>query len=430
MPKPTSLLFVNQHYFPDVASTGQHLTDLLEHLASDGFDVEVFPSRGKYLAGSMEVPLRETRNGVKIWRVRHTTFGRGTHLGRLVDYASYYVQVLYRILTHGTRYDGVVFLTTPPLLVVIGWLARRLRGQRYGVWSMDLHPDVEIESGMVPRKGLLAKLLLWLNYRAGYRHADLIVDLGPYMKARIASHGVDAARCHTINVWNRKEEIEPQPREGNPLRATLKLEDRFVVMYSGNAGIVHDFSDILEAMRRLKDDPRVYFLFVGSGPRRREIETFAAQHDVRNFDYRDYFTRDELRYSLSVADVHLISLREGFVGCSVPGKLYGIMAAGRPALFVGPERCESADAVRDADCGATVEPGPEAADTIVRLLREWSAAPERVRAMGANGRQAFLAHYEREPNCEAWADVLRRTWAPDAAPRERAGAPRAASGVA
>ena len=29
---PAKLLLVNQHYYPDVASTGQHLTDLAEHL--------------------------------------------------------------------------------------------------------------------------------------------------------------------------------------------------------------------------------------------------------------------------------------------------------------------------------------------------------------------------------------------------------------
>ena len=63
-----------------------------------------------------------------------------------------------------------------------------------------------------------------------------------------------------------------------------------------------------------------------------------------------------LRYSLSVADVHLISLRQPFVGVSVPSKLYGAMASARPILFVGPKRCETADAIRDARCGVTVDP--------------------------------------------------------------------------
>ena len=39
-----ALLFVNQHYWPDVASPGQHLTDLAEYLASEGMRVTVLSS--------------------------------------------------------------------------------------------------------------------------------------------------------------------------------------------------------------------------------------------------------------------------------------------------------------------------------------------------------------------------------------------------
>src|SRR5213075_913134 len=109
-------------------------------------------------------------------------------------------------------------------------------------------------------------------------------------------------------------------------------------------------------MRMLKDDPRIYFLFVGDGPRRREIEQFAEENGIRNFEYRGYFSREQLRYSLSVADVHLISLRKEFVGISVPGKLYGIMASARPALFVGPTECESAATISRGTCGAIHDP--------------------------------------------------------------------------
>ena len=92
----------------------------------------------------------------------------------------------------------------------------------------------------------------------------------------------------------------------------------------------------------LKNDPRIYFLFVGDGPRRAEIERFARENGIGNFQYRGYFGREQLRYSLSMADVHLISLRKEFVGISVPGKLYGIMASGRPALrWCCPQSCGS-----------------------------------------------------------------------------------------
>src|SRR3954454_14906 len=86
---PARLLLVNQHYYPEVASTGQHLTDLAEHLAREGYAVEVLTGRGKYVAGKMNAPAREVRNGVTIRRLRTTSFGRSSHVGRIVDYLSF-----------------------------------------------------------------------------------------------------------------------------------------------------------------------------------------------------------------------------------------------------------------------------------------------------------------------------------------------------
>jgi glycosyltransferase involved in cell wall biosynthesis len=406
------LLFVNQHYHPDVASTGQHLTDLAEHLARRGVPVEVFTSRGHYVAGRVDAPARELRNGVRVRRVRTTAFGRTSRLGRVVDYATFYVRALWTVVTRRDL-TGVVFLTTPPLLAVIGVVARAVRGPRYAIWSMDLHPDAEIAAGMVDARSLLGRILRALN-AAAYRGADFIVDLGSYMKARIVDCGVPAERTHTIAVWGHTEPTHGA--EGaRALRTSLGLDGRFVLMYSGNAGIVHDFADILDAMRQLRDDPRMYFLFVGDGPRRREIEAYAATHGLTNFEYRPYMPREQVGDALAVADAHLVSLRQPFVGISVPGKLYGIMAAGRPALFVGPARCETADTIREAACGTIVDPADGAgASRIVAAIDAWVRDPASARAAGERGRAAFRARYAAAGNCEAFERVIRAAWAPRA----------------
>ncbi|HZS59626.1 MAG TPA: glycosyltransferase family 4 protein, partial [Gemmatimonadaceae bacterium] len=273
------LLFINQHYYPDVASTGQHLTDLAEYLAARGAEVRVVTGRAHYVDGHLEAPARETRGGVQIRRFRTTTFGRGSRIGRIADYATFYLKAFAALLTSRRGEVTVVFLTTPPLLAVMGWLMR----VRYGIWSMDLHPDAEIAAGMVRPSSLVGRVLIWLDEHA-FRRAAFVVDLGPYMKRRIVAKGVEPTRTHTIPVWGHAESIR-----GRPLRAELGLEGRFVVMYSGNAGLVHDFGAILAAMRLLRDEPRIYFLFAGGGPRRTEIEAFAQEARLTNFSYRPYF---------------------------------------------------------------------------------------------------------------------------------------------
>lgn len=406
MSEHPSLLFVNQHYYPDFASTAQHLTDLAEHLSDQGFEVHVMCSAGYYLSGSMDVPMEETHNGVHIHRVRATAFGRDTLLGRLTDYASFFLQVLWRVLT-GPRYDSVVTLTTPPLIALVATVARMLRGQSYGIWSMDLHPDAEVAVGMLGSDSPLTRLLHAFNNWA-YRRADFVVDLGPYMKRRLRDKGVPDERLHTIPVWNKKEEVYPIPDDENPLVDEVGLQDKFVVMYSGNAGLGHRFDEVLAAMTHFDGHPDISFLFVGSGPRKEEITAFAEEHALSNFQYLPYFPREQIKYSLSLADVHLLTLYNDMAGVAVPGKLYGILAAGKPVLMLGPEASDSGETILEHDVGMVVDPRDEvdASTRFIEAVEMLYENEKRRREMGTRGREVFLDHFEQEVCCAQWTDLL------------------------
>jgi glycosyltransferase involved in cell wall biosynthesis len=422
MAERPSLLFINQHYAPDLAATAQMLTDLAEYLAQDGFEVHVLCSRGHYLGQAMDAPAEAVRNGVHVHRVRATAFGRGRTLGRLADYATFFTSALARVLT-GRSYDYIIPLTTPPLLALAAWAAKRLRSQPYGIWSMDLHPDAEVAAGMLRKRGLLTRLLHGLN-TASYRHADFVVDLGRYMKRRLRARGVSHEQLHTIPVWGRKDDVYPVPHAENALRDELGLDGAFVVMYSGNAGVAHRFDEVLAAMKRLDGHPRIRFVFVGEGPRKQRIKRFASREGLSNFRYLPYFPREQLKYSLSLADVHLLTLRDDMAGIAVPNKLYGIMAAGRPAVMVGPAASEPAKAIREHEAGRVVDPSrhEEAAQTLCDALLQLCQRADERRRLGTNGRTAFLAEYEREVACRAWSALFRRRLAEEPTARPTAAA--------
>ncbi len=207
--------------------------------------------------------------------------------------------------------------------------------------------------------------------------------LGPYMADRIALKLVPPERIVTIPVWSRRDEIYPTPRAVNPLRKSLGLEDTFVAMYSGNMGLAHSFDEFLEAARRMRHRADIAFLFVGGGPREREVKAAIEREGLTSIRLLDYVPRSQLHVSLSLADVHLISMRSEMTGIVVPGKLYGAMAAGRPALFVGPEHCEPADTIRSAGCGFTVSPGD--VDALCAALERLARDPSVGRRMGERG---------------------------------------------
>lgn len=400
--RPRRILFVNQYYWPDHASTAQHLADLAEALAARGHEVHVLCGRGGYKPGTPRPLARETHNGVQIHRVAATSFGRKSTLHRMIDYLSFYFRAFILALFL-PRFDAVATLTTPPIIGLVGTMLRALKGSRHLYWSMDLHPDASIALGRMSPKNPVVAWLAWLS-DAVYRRADKVVVLGPYMADRIAAKGVRSDRLASIPVWSRRDEIYPVPREGHELRERLGLADKFVVMYSGNLGLAHSFDEAIEAARRLRDRDDIVFLFVGGGPRLAEVRSAKDSEGLDNIRLLDYFPRGQLHASLSVADVHLITMRGEMTGVVVPGKLYGAMASARPTLFVGPDHCESADTIRAADCGTTVRLGDS--EGLVEAITHLAADPELAAELGQKGRNAFLDRHERDHCCADWATLI------------------------
>ena len=401
-PTPGRLLFVNQYYWPDHASTAQHLTDLAESLAARGHEVHVLCSRGGYKPGAERPPTREIHNGVQIHRVEATAMGRRSTLHRMVDYLSFYLRAFLAAVFF-PRFDAVITLTTPPIIGLIGTVLRRIKGSKHVYWSMDLHPDASLALGRMSPRNPVVAALRWIS-DAVYRQSDKVVVLGPYMADRIAAKGVDREKLITIPVWSRRDEIYPISREGHPLRETLGLAGKFVVMYSGNLGLAHSFAEVIDAARKLRNCPNLVFLFVGGGPRLKEVQKAKADEKLDNIRLMDYFPREQLHASLSVADVHLISMRAEMTGIVVPGKLYGAMASARPTVFIGPEHSESADTVRRAGCGFHVSLGDS--ESLVRAINQLVEDPSLGRELGRRGREAFLSHHEKEGCCASWADLI------------------------
>jgi colanic acid biosynthesis glycosyl transferase WcaI len=396
------VLLINQYYWPDHASTAQHLADLAEWLAAAGYECHVLASLSRYRPGEPRPANHEVHEGVHIHRVPATSLGRRGTWARMTDYLSFYAGAVIKALFL-PRFDVVVTLTTPPIIGLIGTTLRVLKGTRHVYWSMDLHPDASLALRRMSSKKAFVRFLSWLSAFV-YRQADRVVVLGPYMADRIALKGVPTERIVTIPVWSRRDEIYPIGRTTNPMRKAQGLRDQFVVMYSGNLGLAHSFDEFLAAAQTLRERPDIQFLFVGGGPRLAEVEAAIERDRLENVGLLDYVSRSQLHASLTLADLHLISMRPEMTGIVVPGKLYGAMAAGRPVIFVGPEHCETADTIRQAGCGITIAGGET--ESLARAIELLASDPSLARRMGERGRTSFVARFERRICCHEWEQLI------------------------
>lgn len=187
----------------------------------------------------------------------------------------------------------------------------------------------------------------------------------------------------TADNWASGSEIVPMSFPDGPL----------TVYYSGNLGLAHEVETISAVIDRLANDPGYQFVFAGGGPRRAKLEAHFCQRSVTNVAFRPFCTNGQLSHSLAEGHLGLVTQIPETLGSVVPSKIYGIMAAGRPLLYIGPGESTPARHIRSFDCGWRVEPGD--VDGAIRLLRHLNANRQLLGEAGRRGRVAFDRYFDR-----------------------------------
>jgi colanic acid biosynthesis glycosyl transferase WcaI len=349
------VLLLNQCFYPDVASTGQHLTDLAVGLADGGHQVTVIASDRGYDNAANRFPRRETWKGITIIRIPSLPFGKSSKWRRALNFASFLFVCALRLLLL-PRFDVVVALTSPPLISVLGSLFVLLRGGRLVVWLMDLNPDEAIAAGWLAENSLTAKALFrFLNY--SLRHAERIVVLDRFMKQRIIDKGIPEERLAVIAPWSHTESVVYDAVGRTAFRAAHDLSAKYVVMYSGNHSPCHPLDTLLGAARKLADREDIVFCFVGGGSEYEKVGAYAQGNRLSNIVCLPYQPLNKLAMSLSAADLHVVVMGETFAGIVHPCKIYNILEIGSPVLYVGPTTSHIIDVIstlddRDLVCSA------------------------------------------------------------------------------
>jgi len=386
------ILLINQFYKPDVAATGQFLADLAEALVQKGHTVHVLCSRHAYGGGRRIFPVKEIVNGVSVHRVRATGFGHNSTVGTLIDYLSFYILASWRALLL-PKMDVCVSLTTPPFIAVIGLLLRRIKGTRMGLWSMDLYPEVAVAYGVLKKKSHLCRLLELLS-RYIYRTSSCIISLGEVMTDRLVEAGALRKKITTVHNWVPGDIVHSSHMPEYPEISTGPDEEIVTLVYSGNLGLGHELQMIVPAISQLNGQAKIRVLFVGNGKAKQALKGLTEDVGLDNIEFRPPAPLCELPNVLAAGDIHLISQKSGTQGLLVPSKIYGVFAAGRPTLFIGPSDCEIARVVSESQAGIVVEPGD--IDGLVDAIKKLALEPDLRRAMGRRARQYYEEYFGRD----------------------------------
>ena len=405
------LLIYAHYYYPDVASTGQILTDLAEGLKDDLY-ITVICTVPSY-SGCVSRKYRthkyyyENIRGVDVIRVRVPEFKKNNKLSRLINISCYFFSAI--MATFKTTHQDYIFaMSQPPILGgMLGLIGKRIKKAKLIYNIQDFNPEQIMAVDYVKNKAIL-NLAMSLDKHT-CNSSDEVIVVGRDMVDTLKERFKNPPKHSCINNWIDEKEIYPVDYNDSKLkelRQQYNLIDKFVIMYSGNIGLYYDLENLIKVIERFQDCKDLVFLFAGDGSVLNTLKEYVEEHHMNNVIFAPYQDKNNLVYSLNLADVHFVVNAKGIKGVSVPSKLYGVMAAGKPVLGILEEGTEARTIIEECGCGLCVQ--PEDYDGIEALIRQFieNRGSDKLKQMGIDGRKYLVKYLTKDISIEKYRQKM------------------------
>lgn len=399
MREKRDILFLCQYFYPEYVSSATLPYDTAAALRDAGYTVDVLCGTPKEYFSGGPVPRRETKDGIRIHRLGYLQLGRRGRLSRLINYFSFTLMVLLRFFELAGHRVIIVY-SNPPVLPWAAALAKRAFREKLVFVAYDLYPEAAIAAGAAGENGLASRVMRHIN-RVVFTRVDRVVALSEEMRDFIRENRpVDGERVVVAPNWYRDE--GGAGRSGARNRFSESAPGSFVVSYFGNMGVMQDMDTILDAVRLLKDDPGIRFLFAGHGGKLETLRRAAAREGLENMTVLDFLHGRDFQDALESSDCAIVSLIPGAAGLCAPSKTYSYMMRGLPLLAV----MGDSDVVRDAEAGAGIHIENGDGAGLAAAIRRLRDHPEELRTMRARCRSIYLQNYTTQIGTKRYVELI------------------------
>lgn len=400
------VLIVSQYFWPETFG----INALVRSLQKRGMHITVLTGKPNYPEGRIFEGHSawgvhcEDYLGVEV--IRLPLFPRGTRSGLrlMLNYLSFIVAgtLMAPWLLRGRPFDAVFVYAPSPLLQALPaiWLAR-LKRAPLAVWVQDLWPESLSATGFIKNRILLNQVARVVRFI--YRHTDRVLVPSEAFRAPIKALTNGAADIHYYpNAW------VDEPPTDTPAPAMDDLANDiasgFSVVFAGNLGTAQSLDTVIGAAEMLQNagsEARIFLIGSGSlsGWLRDEVERMG----LRNVLLPGRFPPAVMPRLYGAASALLVSLRdEPIFAYTVPSKLQGYLAAGRP--IIAALNGEGARVVNVAGAGIACPAGDaKALADAVQTMADLNAGA-RIE-MGDNARRYALANFSLD---QLTADLIQQ----------------------
>lgn len=399
------------YFYPEVATTGQILTELAEGL-TETFDVTVICEIPSY-AQKIEEKYKTKRfyfeeyKGMKVIRVRVPEVNKQSKVSRVKYILSYFFNCIGATFKAG-KFDLVFTVTQPPILGgLLGVIGKILTRGKLMYQIMDFNPEQTIAVNYAGNK-LVLNTMMWFD-KLSCRFSDVVVTLGRDMQETLYKRFKNKNVPNNVVINNWIDETKIYPLEHNEpkvaaFRKQYGLDGKFVIMTSGNIGLYYDFENLLKIMAKFKDTKDVAFVFVGDGLVKPKLQEYATKNKLKNVVFAPFQKKEDLNYSLNAADVHIVTNALGVKGVSVPSKIYGILAVNKPIWGILEKGSEAWRIIEDSSCGILAEAANY--EQMEKTLNQVIEERENFIVKHSTGRAYLDAHLTKKRSIDAYRNAL------------------------
>ncbi len=404
MENKKDILFLCQFFYPEYVSSATLPYDTAVALAEAGFSVGALCGYPKEYSLGKNIPKREIYKNIHIRRLRYIQLKRSNFIGRIINYFSFTLSVALNI-AHLRKYKTVIVYSNPPVLPIIAAISSKLFKTKIIFVCYDVYPEIALSTNSISETGFISKMMKLAN-KVIFKRVERVVALSNEMKRFLIKNRPQLSEDKISIIPNWFEDKKDNNNDiKNSIFKEIKGVDNLVVSYFGNMGICQDIDTMVCAIRQLKDNSKIKFLFAGHGNKVEKLKETIKEEKLDNVKIYDFLHGQDFEDALNISDCFIVSLADGITGLCVPSKTYSYMMAGKPIIAI---MGKDSDIVRDLEqysCGYALEVG-EYFKLVNAILELYTNRHSR-ELMGENCRKVFLEKYIKEKCTQQYVDMMK-----------------------
>ncbi|VXD12560.1 glycosyltransferase family 4 protein [Planktothrix paucivesiculata] len=405
------ILIYSYNYHPEPIGIAPLMTELAEGLVRRGHEVRVvtgmpnYPERRIYPGYQNKLYLTEERNGVVIQRSYIWVRGpKPGLLDRLLLDSSFIATSLVQAF-NGWRPD-LIFATVPPLLVSIPvGLYAGARRCPVILNIQDIVSEAALRVKLVNPNGIVIKTAKFVE-QLTYEKVNRISVIADGFVNKLVELGIPKDKIVYIPNWVDTNFIKPLSKTNNSFRIKYQLENKFVVLYSGNIALTQGLETVIKAAKLLEPIPEISFIIAGEQEALQNLEKVCQEHQAENVILIPLEPREKLPEMLAAADVGLVVQKRQVTAFNLPSKIPVLLASGCAIIGSVPDTGTAKDVILKSGGGIVVP--PEDAQSLAQAITDLHKNPAQLDALGQSGRKYAEEHYGIEQALDQYERLFKQ----------------------